>query len=38
VDSWVDVLLHDVLVIGGLVVGVGIAIALGVWFLNSTVD
>jgi hypothetical protein len=38
VDSWVDVLLHDVLVIGGLVVGVIIAISLGVWFLNSTVD
>lgn len=37
-DSWVNVLLHDVLVIGGLIAGVVIAISLGVWFLNSTVD
>ncbi len=37
-DSWVNVFFHDVLVIGGLVVGVIIAISLGVWFLNSTVD
>jgi ABC-type proline/glycine betaine transport system permease subunit len=38
VDSWLGVLTHDLLVIGGLVLGVVIAISLGVWFLNSTVD
>lgn len=33
-----DAMFHDVLVIAGLVAGVVVAIALGVWFLQSTVD
>jgi uncharacterized membrane protein len=33
-----SVLFQDLLVVGAMVVGVIVAIALGVWFLNSTVD
>lgn len=33
-----DAIFHDVLVIAGLAAGVIVAIALGVWFLQSTVD
>jgi uncharacterized membrane protein len=37
-SGFMGTLFHDVLVVAGLAVGVTIAIALGVWFLNSTVD
>jgi uncharacterized membrane protein len=37
-DGFLGTLTHDVLVVGILVLGVVVAIALGVWFLNSSVD